>query len=249
MTFRLLKIIFANPKILIKMKKKSLLSFVCFLFIINFSNAQADEQTGAWYMYFLNTSFSESSWGMAGDVQYRNYDLTSDMSQLFLRAGLTYSPNPNVQFTAGYANVTIGKYGESTETSFENRIYQEAALPHKISNRIHLAHRFRYEQRWVEEQDFRTRYRYNLYLNVPLLQPNFHKNSLYLTFFSEIFLNGQKEIGTTQPVQIFDRYRLYSAVGYSLNDNLRLQLGYLNQITNSMNTGQVQVGLHHSLIF
>lgn len=245
----MVKIIFGHPKILSTMSIKSFYLLVPFLLFFNLSNAQADEQTGAWYMYFLNTSFNESSWGIAGDVQYRNYDLTSDMSQLFLRAGLTYTPNPNVQFTAGYANVIIGRYGESTETSYENRVYQEAALPHKISNRIHLAHRFRYEQRWVEEHDFRTRYRYNLYLNVPLLQPDFHKNSLYLSFFSEIFLNGQKEIGAPQTVEIFDRYRLYSAVGYSLNDNLRVQLGYLNQITNSMNTGQVQVGLHHSLIF
>ncbi len=231
------------------MKKKSLLSIVCLLLICNLSNAQADEESGAWYMYFLNTSFNEGGpWGMAGDVQYRNYDLAGDMSQIFLRAGLTYSPNPNVQFTAGYANITIGTYGESNKKSFENRIYQEVALPHKISNRIHLAHRVRYEQRWVDGHDFRTRYRYNMYLNVPLIQPNFHKNSLYLSFFSEIFLNGQKDIGTGNNIEIFDRYRLYSAFGYSLNDNLRVQLGYLQQFTNSLDTGQVQIGLHHNLV-
>ena len=65
-------------------------------------------------------------------------------------------------------NITTGKIGLSNATSGEHRIYQEALYPVKFGNRIHTNHRFRYEQRLVEGQDLRTRYRYNLFINVPL---------------------------------------------------------------------------------
>jgi hypothetical protein len=229
--------------------KKSLLSAVLFSLFMSFSvNAQVDEdQTGAWYMYFWNTNFGESEWGLQGDIQYRNWDLGGDLEQLLIRGGLTYSPkNTDIKFTLGYGNITSGEFGEANETSGESRIYQEALLPHKISNRFYLTHRFRYEQRWVEDQDFRTRYRYNIFLNVPLNQANLNKNAVYLALYNEIFINGEREIGDGRSVELFDRNRFYSALGYALKDNLKLQAGYMTQTTNTVNKGQIQLSLHHT---
>jgi hypothetical protein len=229
--------------------KKSLLSAVLFSLFISFSaNAQIDEdQTGAWYMYFWNTNFGESQWGVQGDIQYRNWDLGGDLEQLLIRGGLTYSPkNADVKFTLGYGNITSGEFGEGNNTSGESRIYQEALLPHKLSDRFYLTHRFRYEQRWVEDQDFRTRYRYNLFLNVPLNQKNLNKNAIYLAFYNEIFINGEREIGDGRSVELFDRNRFYSALGYALKDNLKVQAGYMTQTTNAVSKGQIQLSLHHT---
>lgn len=228
---------------------KSLIATFFFSLLISFSSkAQIDEdQTGAWYMYFWNTEFGESNWGLQGDVQYRNWNLGGDLEQLLLRGGLTYSPeNTNIKFTLGYANITSGEFGDSDETTGESRIYQEALLPHKISNRFYLTHRFRYEQRWVEDQDFRTRYRYNIFLNLPLNQDNLTKNAIYLALYNEIFINGQREIGDNRSVELFDRNRFYSALGYSLRDNLRIQAGYMSQTTDNISKGQLQLSLHHS---
>lgn len=197
-------------------------------------------------MYFWDTDFSESKFGLQGDVQYRNWDVLGDLEQLLLRAGVTYSPNSNLKLTLGYANITSGVFGDSNETSSESRIYQEALLPHKISSRIYLKHRFRYEQRWVEDQDFRTRYRYNLFLNIPLNQPDLNKNAVYLAFYNEIFINGQKDIGNGRSVDIFDRNRLYAALGYALKDNLKLQVGFMEQSSGNLSKGQLQLSLHHS---
>ncbi|MBO2543423.1 DUF2490 domain-containing protein [Salegentibacter sp. BDJ18] len=229
--------------------KKSLLSAVLFSLFMSFSvNAQVDEdQTGAWYMYFWNTNFGESEWGLQGDIQYRNWDLGGDLEQLLIRGGLTYSPkNTDIKFTLGYGNITSGEFGEGNETSGESRIYQEALLPHKLSNRFYLTHRFRYEQRWVENQDFRTRYRYNIFLNVPLNQKNLNKNAVYLALYNEIFINGEREIGDGRSVELFDRNRFYSALGYALKDNLKLQGGYMTQTTNTVSKGQIQLSLHHT---
>ena len=227
---------------------KKLAALLFFSVFINFNtHAQVDDdQLGGWYMYFWDTNFSDSKFGLQGDVQYRNWDVIGDLEQLLLRAGVTYSPNENVKLTLGYGNITTGTFGDSNETSTESRIYQEALLPHKISSRIYLKHRFRYEQRWVENQDFRTRYRYNLFLNIPLNQPNLNKNAVYLAFYNELFINGQKDIGDGRSVELFDRNRLYGALGYAIKDNLKLQLGFMEQTLNNSSKGQLQVSLHHS---
>lgn len=215
----------------------------------NQSFAQVNgDKLGAWYMYFWNTSFTESHFGLQGDVQYRNWNVLGDLEQLLLRGGVTYSPaEMDIKFTAGYGHITTGTYGDSKITFFESRIYQEALLPHKLSNRFLLIHRFRYEQRWVESQDFRTRFRYNLFLNVPLNQPNLNRSSIYLAFYNELFINGERSIGDGRSVELFDRNRFYSGVGYGLTASLRIQLGFMEQTTAAYGKGQFQLSLHHTL--
>lgn len=210
--------------------------------------AQVDEnKTGAWYMYFWNTQVKESKVGFQGDIQYRNWNLLGDLEQLLIRGGVTYSPEvANIRLTAGYAHITSGAYGDSDETTLESRIYQEALLPHKLSERLIFTHRFRYEQRWVENQDFRTRYRYNLFLNIPLNQTNLNKNAIYLAFYNELFINGERDIGNNRSVEIFDRNRFYSGLGYGLTDKLKLQAGYMQQTTDLLSKGQLQFSLHHT---
>ncbi|RNL86338.1 DUF2490 domain-containing protein [Sinomicrobium pectinilyticum] len=211
--------------------------------------AQVNEnETGAWYMYFWNTTLKNSRFGFQGDVQYRNWDIMGDLEQLLLRGGVTYEPEKaNVKFTLGYGYVLSGEYGDSNSTSEESRIYQEALLPHKLADRFYLTHRFRFEQRWVESQDFRTRFRYNLFLNIPVNQVSLNKGAIYIALYNELFINGQKETGNGNTVEIFDRNRLYTALGYSITDNLKVQAGYMRQSTNTVDKGQLQLSLHHTL--
>lgn len=85
-------------------------------------------------MYFYNINLSESAWGIQGDFQYRHWNTNGDLEQLLLRSGVTYTPkNTTAVFTVGYANITTGTLGESDNIFGENRIYQEALLPQKIT--------------------------------------------------------------------------------------------------------------------
>ena len=224
-----------------------LLSLLCFTNIP--LQAQVDEdQLGAWYMYFWSLDFNESRLGLQGDAQFRNWNLLGDMEQLLLRAGLTYRPaNSPAKLTVGYAFIATGEFGESQEINPENRIYQEAFIPHRVGKRVLLAHRYRYEQRFVQGQDFRTRYRYNFFLTVPFNRTDLKKGAVYLALYNELFINGQRDIGNGNQVQIFDRNRFYSALGYSLSDGLRTQLGVMVQTTNSISKTQLQISLHHSM--
>ncbi|WP_194766372.1 DUF2490 domain-containing protein [Tamlana sp. I1] len=232
------------------MKKNQFLILITILFLTpKIGNAQINERSlGAWYMYFFDTTFKDSSWGAQGDIQYRNWNMGGDLEQLLIRGGLTYKPKQaDIKFTLGYAHITTGTFGDDNATNAESRIYQEALFPVKFGKRFYTNHRFRFEQRFVEHQDFRTRYRYNLFLNIPLNKVNFEKNTFYLAFYNEIFINGQRNIGHGIDVEIFDRNRFYSAVGYMIKDNLKVQLGIMNQTTNNWNKNQIQLSLHHKI--
>ncbi|MDN5201920.1 DUF2490 domain-containing protein [Fulvivirgaceae bacterium BMA10] len=209
--------------------------------------SQIDEdQLGAWYMYFWNTSIKESAWGFQGDIQYRNWDLIGDLEQLLLRGGLTYQPNNTpVKFTLGYGYVSTGEFGSGTNTVTESRIYQEALIPQKLGGRFYVTHRFRFEQRFVESQDFRTRWRYNVFLNVPLNKKDLQPGAVYIAFYNELFINGQRNIGDGRMVELFDRNRTYGALGYSVKEGLRVQFGLMRQKTNSWSKKQLQLSLHH----
>jgi len=228
------------------MKYKLLLLIISMTSLSAVSQVE-DNQTGAWYMYFFNHQFSNSQFGVQGDTQYRAWDLLADQEQLLLRSGLTYTPkNAKVMFTLGFANITTGEFGESDATTNENRIYQEALLPHKIGSRFILTHRFRYEQRFVENQDFRTRYRYNLFINIPLNNRDLVPRTIYGAFYNELFINGERGIGNNNTVELFDRNRTYFGAGYVLSPQIRFQLGYMQQTTNAWSKGQLQFSMHHN---
>ncbi len=214
----------------------------------NITLAQVEQsKTGAWYMYFYKHQFKNSQFGIQGDLQYRNWNLIGDLEQLLIRSGLTFTPkSADILFTLGYANITTGQFGDGNATVSESRIYQEALFSQKIGGRFYLSHRFRYEQRFVDNQDFRTRYRYNIFLNIPLNQKSIGEKAVYIALYNELFVNGQTDIGDNRTVQLFDRNRTYLGLGYKLNAKLKFQLGWMNQKTVNWGKGQLQFSAHHS---
>lgn len=225
-----------------------LILFSCCYFPQAVAQGPDEDQLGAWYMYFWNTNFGESNWGLQGDYQYRDWRGLGDREQLLLRTGVTYTPQESgVKFTLGYANITTGQYGTDIDAPVsENRIYQEALFGQTLWKRLLLTHRLRFEQRWVETQDFRTRYRYNLFVNIPFKGTTLEKGTPYFAFYNEIFINGERNIGDGREVQFFDRNRTYLGLGYALNNKLRMQLGWMEQTTVNWQKGQLQVSLHQT---
>lgn len=228
--------------------KKSLILIAFTLFFSTQAAAQIDqEQLGGWYMYFYDTQFKESQWGLQGDIQLRNWGVADDLEQLLLRSGITYRPkNTNVKLTLGYGNITSGTFGDSAATVKENRIYQEAIFPFQLGKRLYTNHRFRYEQRYVENQDFRTRYRYNFFLNIPINKAVMEDKTLYFSVYNELFINGERNIGNGTTVEIFDRNRRYYALGYQLKKGMKVQFGTMRQTTNAWAKNQLQLSFHHN---
>jgi hypothetical protein len=210
------------------------------------ASAQAidEDKIGAWYIYAFNYDAKESRWGAQGDIQYRNWDTIGDLEQLLIRGGLTYRPEslPG-KYTLGYANITSGTFGSSSRTLREDRVYQEALFPHRLGERVYVRHRLRYEQRWVDYQDFRTRIRYGLIVDIPFNKTTLEKGAWYLSLYNEIFLNGEHDIGLDKRVDTYDRNRFYAAIGYSLSDSTKFQFGLMHQHSKNVEKSQWQLSL------
>ena len=203
-------------------------------------NEDFEKTTGIWYMLFYHKQFSGSQFGVQGDFQERNWDLDGDFEQRLIRNGLTFKPKEsNFLFTLGYGNIQSGVFGSDSSRTKEHRIYQEALIPWKISDRVSTSHRYRFEQRWIEENKMKTRHRYNLFLNIALNQNSFEKGTIYLALYGEIFLYSWNII--------VDRLRVYSAIGYEFAQGSKLQFGVMRQYVSSIPKNQLQLSLHRSI--
>jgi hypothetical protein len=182
-----------------------------------FINAQ-DSNFGNWLIYIGNKKIN-SKWNIHNEIQHRNYNAIGDLEQLLLRTGLGYTFNEDKNnVLLGYGYILSENYIGDTDDKLsinEHRIFQQFTSKQNIGSLI-LNHRYRFEQRFVED-DFKMRFRYFLGLNIPFSETS----KYYISAYNEVFLNTKSAI--------FDRNRVYGGIGYSLNKNLKLEAGYMNQ--------------------
>ena len=202
------------------------------LFLINIFSVKSQESNiGNWLIYFGNKDLN-SSFNWHHEIQYRNYNILGELEQLLVRTGLGYNVNENNNILLGYGFIdSRNKAIESNEILKvnEHRIYQQF-ISKQVIGKIKIQHRYRFEQRFIED-DFKLRYRYFLSLNIPLLKTN---KKYYISAYNEIFIDASQE-------NSFDRNRIYGGLGYKLNSNIKLELGYMNQIFNNSTRDQLNV--------
>ncbi|MEZ4801355.1 MAG: DUF2490 domain-containing protein [Gelidibacter sp.] len=195
-----------------------------------FSMAQ-DSSFGNWLIYFGNKQFNPK-WNLHHEVQYRNYNAIGDLEQLLLRTGFGYNLSESTNVLLGYGYILSENYIGDTDEKVsinEHRIYQQFISKHKVIG-ISMQHRYRFEQRFIKD-DFKLRFRYFLGLNVPLSKNE--SNKYYLSAYNEIFLNTK--------TAIFDRNRLYGGVGYKINQNIKVEVGYMNQFFETSGRDQLNI--------
>ncbi|WP_185155111.1 DUF2490 domain-containing protein [Chryseobacterium sp. c4a] len=195
---------------------------------------------GAWYMYFGNNKISKKlNWH--NEVQYRNFDAIGDLEQLLIRTGIGYDlTENNNNVLLGYGFILSQPYvkGDKKE-NIEHRIFQQYITKQKFG-RFNLQHRYRLEERFLED-DFRMRFRYMIGFNIPITQKEMLPKTLYASVYNEIFLHFNSPV--------FDRNRVYGALGYVINKNMRIEAGYMNQIQENRNRGQIQIGFYNNIPF
>jgi len=226
--------------------KDAFLTLVSLLYTL-VAGAQKDQDPlGGWYTYNWNTTFTTTGWGLDGEMQNTNYNVTQDLNWFLVRTGVTYVPkNSKVKFALGYGHATFGLLGPDNSKVTENRIYQQLNLPQAIGG-FNLLHRFRYEQRFFNDF-YRSRLRYGLYLNVPLNNKNIQDNTLYLALYNELFLNGERQLKNGSQVAYFDQNRTYGALGFALNSKFKVQLGVMRLIRSNDDRTTLQFSVHHKL--
>ncbi|MCT2562146.1 DUF2490 domain-containing protein [Chryseobacterium herbae] len=195
---------------------------------------------GAWYMYFGNNKIGKKL-NLHNEIQYRNFDAVGDLEQLLIRTGIGYDlTENNNNVLLGYGFILSQPYvnGEKKE-NIEHRIFQQFITKQKFG-RFNLQHRYRLEERFLQD-NFRMRFRYMIGLNIPITQKEMLPKSLYASVYNEIFLSFDNPV--------FDRNRVYGALGYVINKNMRIEAGYMNQIQENKNRGQIQIGFYNNIPF
>lgn len=190
---------------------------------------------GNWLIYLGNKKIN-ARWNWHNEVQYRNYNAIGDLEQLLLRTGIGYNlTEGNNNLLLGYGYIRSENYlphSDEKASIDEHRMFQQFITKQSIG-RVKVLHRYRFEQRWVEDQDVKFRFRYFLSLNIPLNNTELVKNTWYLSAYNEVFLNLKDTV--------FDRNRLYAGLGYTLNSTARFELGYMNQFFSAGGRDQINV--------
>lgn len=186
---------------------------------------------GNWLIYIGNKKLN-SKWNIHHEVQYRNYNAVGNLEQLLLRTGLGHTFNDGKNnVLLGYGYILSENYisnSDNKRTVNEHRIFQQFTSSQNLGG-IKLSHRYRFEQRFVES-NFKMRFRYFLALNIPLGDK---ENKYYLSAYNEIFLNTK--------TSIFDRNRLFGGIGYTINKNIKMEAGYMNQLFERSSRDQLNI--------
>lgn len=212
--------------------------FIFLLFGAFQSNAQltGEDKLGSWLMYFGNTKLSDK-YSLHTEAQLRLYEPLGNFNQLLLRTGLNYHINPYAMVTLGYGYIPTETYDKELPEaqSIEHRIWEQFILTNSIG-RFYFEHRYRIEQRWIstnENNRYLDRLRYRLMVNIPLNNAEMLGNTVFLSFYDEVFLNV-----ADAP---FDQNRLYGALGYKFNKAISLQAGYLRHRLGANNYNRLQL--------
>lgn len=221
--------------------KKAILVLAILLF--NMNSFSQNTPLGTWYMYFGNTKLTNTKWNLNYDIQNRNHKFASDLNQMLLRASVQYALFDNLTVGTGYAFVHTEQFEKPNNPFTENRIFQDVLTNQKIATAT-VKHRFRFEQRFIENQDFKSRFRYQLGLDIPLYQNTEKNQNLYATMYNEVFMNTDK---SSRKANVFDRNRLYFGVGFKVNKDLGFQVGWMNQMLQKTSHQQLMFSLHHNL--
>jgi hypothetical protein len=218
--------------------------FITTIFLLLFTTALHAQKsnTGNWFIYFGNQKIN-SKWNWQNEVQYRNFNFMGDLSQLIVRTGIGYNlTENNNNILLGYGFINSQKYLPNSNNKVgttEHRIYQQF-ITRQNFNKVFLQHRYRIEERFLPN-DFQMRFRYFLGINIAINKPKIEKNAYYLSAYNEIFINAQQNI--------FDRNRLYGAIGYVINKNIKIEAGYMAQTVETNNRNQFQIVVFNNTPF
>ena len=194
-------------------------------------------------MFFGQIRLHEK-WSIHTEVQFRSFEITPNAEQIMLRVGANYPINSNYSTSLGYAYIPNFAFDKEQLPGIqvsENRMWQQFLMKNKLG-RVNFEHRYRIEQRWLQNNNntrYMNRVRYLLRVTVPLNKKTIEKQTLFLTFYDELFIHLSK---TT-----FDRNRLYGAIGYQFLPNLNVQLGYLAQTVNITTKNYFQAAVFYNV--
>jgi len=214
---------------------------LCLVFNCNAQQKRLkDNNNIGWYNIFTTTQLN-SKWSVHAEFQFRRVGLITNGQQNLIRTGINFQPDKSILFRLGYANIETFPYGDYPINAMgnqftEHRIFEMISLQNKFHS-ADFTHRFMLEQRFsgkysnaaLTKEDqylFLNRLRYMFRANIPIGNLKSQRKMPYVGFYDELFVGFGKNVGEN----IFDQNRIGVLLGYKINDALKLEFGYLNQI-------------------
>lgn len=220
-----------------------LLVFLLFLASSAFGqqNRIIDRNAIGWYVYNGNHKLSKRV-ALHTEYQWRRVELIRSWQQSLARLGMIYTLSDRVKVSGGYTFFTTYPYGDypvadAGVPTVEHRTYEDIQLSDRLGI-VKLAHRFRLEQRWLSigaetnprqivDWEYQHRVRYQISGELPLKGQTIDDGEFYLNFFDELFIG----FGRNVEQNVFNQNRISGGLGYQFQDAFKLELNYLNQIT------------------
>lgn len=191
-----------------------------FLFAGNNVSAQRPG-LGTWNV--LNVEFNlDDKWGAFYEGQFRAQKFFDHYFYHENKGGISYKAAKQLVFLVGIGQYVTYGFDDNFESPalHEFRLWEQMTLTNNIG-RFKLEHRYRIEQRFYDNGNYRNRFRYRLNALLPLNKEKITKGSVYLNAFEEVFLTNESPY--------FQRNRASGGIGYSFSNTFTLQLAYVNQ--------------------
>lgn len=198
---------------------------------------------GSWNIMNLKYTLNEK-WSFFGEAQIRSLQFYNQFHYHEYKAGVNYKVHPNVLLTLAAGDYDTYKEGGNFKTPRNNdefRLWPQISLTQSIK-RLKIDQRYRAEFRFTTN-GYRTRYRYRAGVSYP-----FGKSK---KDFKPLILNASNELFFTGKEPYFERNRLLVSLGFKINKELTMQMGYLHQFDYKINdeTGRdfLQLGIYVEL--
>ena len=211
------------------MRFKFFLLAISILFSVK-SFANQDPEFSGWSAIFHSQRLNNKL-GIHLDVQARTANEFDYLKNVLVRPGITYFFNNQINSTLGYALINSKIKSDVLDVNLtEHRVWEQLIYIQKIKSQS-FTHRFRLEQRFIEQTQsdvFSQRLRYFLRTLVPLSkQEGAFQKGTFIGLQNELFFNLQNNDKINN--HFFDQNRAYGTFGYRFAPAFDLELGYMNQ--------------------
>jgi hypothetical protein len=161
-------------------------------------------------------------WRLWAEGQGRFRENGGAADQALARGALGYQLNEKTSIWFGFANVTY--YPSDRKLFHEHRVWQQLMLTERASFG-EVTSRTRLEQRIIEDIN---PVEWRLREFVRFSRPIFEGSPVSFVLWDEVFVR----LNTTIPAAPFgfDQNRVFSGLGYTFNKNIRVEVGYMNQL-------------------
>jgi hypothetical protein len=200
-----------------------------------------DPNANLWISHWGDQRFSDK-WSFHTEAHIRRANMGADWQQLLIRPAINYHLNDQVMFTFGYSYYYNYQYGAHPIKfpTWENHLYQQVQLG-SAYGRLKVAHRFRMEERFIADQVasandptvgefeqyvYQSRFRYRVWLTLPLGHEKVEPGVFSANFYDEVFLN----FGDSQRLDYVNQNRISALLGYQVSKPFSILAGYLYQV-------------------